>query len=238
MSRCLARRGATTTAIGYLDLAIAAGDKTIWRYPMALLHNSANGKFTAMTNSVLCQRLESATSLAWVDYDGDGDWGPGRNVSDPPAPAFAMISGFLNPRNPPTRSNAGRGVRQGLAWGDYDNDGDLDAYATRPGKTGVLCQKRWGRGHFVALDGPTVRPLAVDSRCSPPGAIPCMMPCTRGTTHYVGRAVREVLLAFARKLFLAMIEEGLVPMPLPKGSTTTGSKTDYGHAENWRGLVL
>ncbi len=108
---------------GDLDLALAGLDSSITR--VGKVYSNDGGVFTdigaGLTAVYTC-------SLAWGDYDSDGDldlalaggWYDGTGHNDSKADrndggAFADIGAGLT------------GVRWcSLAWGDYDNDGDLD----------------------------------------------------------------------------------------------------------------
>ncbi|HOY59615.1 MAG TPA: FG-GAP-like repeat-containing protein, partial [Verrucomicrobiota bacterium] len=148
---------------GHLDLVVA--NHVYSSTSMTLLHNSANGKFTAVTDSPLAAISDFWTSLDWVDYDGDGDLDliASRSWSGPML-FLRGEGGFLNPQ-PAWELSAAVGYGEGLftrgafAWGDYDNDGDLDPYATRG--PGLLCRNE-GHGQYVALGDTQVKPLAID----------------------------------------------------------------------------
>ncbi|MHC4671805.1 MAG: FG-GAP-like repeat-containing protein [Planctomycetota bacterium] len=111
---------------GHLDLAIAGVyyDDS-WKQVSKIYRNDGTGGFTDV-NAGLTETSEC--SLAWGDYDNDGDldlvlaghsWSSGHDVSK----IYRNDGGgeFVD-------INAGlMGVSDcSLAWGDYDNDGDLD----------------------------------------------------------------------------------------------------------------
>jgi PKD repeat protein len=109
---------------GYLDILLTGN-----YYPggwSKIYHNNGNNTFTDQTNIALTGVYES--SVAWGDFDNDGDLDilmNGRTTSN------QFISKIY-------RNNGGNsfsevtgisitGVSTGkVAWGDYDNDGDLD----------------------------------------------------------------------------------------------------------------
>ncbi|HOY60000.1 MAG TPA: FG-GAP-like repeat-containing protein [Verrucomicrobiota bacterium] len=148
---------------GYLDLAVANHYGYLTPLPpMALLHNSANGKFRAVTSSPLAAIRAYATSMNWVDYDGDGDLDLITTGSTfQPMLFFRNEGGFLNPQ-PACELDAVVGAAGTVVWGDYDNDGDLDPYATRWGFDGRLCRNE-GNGHYVALSDAKAKPVAIES---------------------------------------------------------------------------
>ena len=101
--------------------------------------NDGNGTFTSITPSFITPNVESTGVVSWVDYDNDGD-----------QDLFMIKSGRTHPNNGENNRfyhnslmESGqlefkRVTTTGLvnhfdldfqaSWGDYDNDGDLDAY--------------------------------------------------------------------------------------------------------------
>jgi enediyne biosynthesis protein E4 len=95
-----------------------------------LYHNDGGGRFTKITNNIGTLTAGSS-SVAWADYDNDGDMdlfvtgnGNGRrrilfrNVGNG---AFAVANGLGS-------LTSDIGEDSAVAWGDYDNDGDLDLF--------------------------------------------------------------------------------------------------------------
>ena len=104
---------------GYLDLYVSG-------QPSRLFRNTGSGTFVDVTAQSL---VGDEGNCAWVDYDNDGDldislWGDSlqnslfRNNGDGTFGDVTGASGLLTPV----------GTCSGARWGDYDNDGDLDAY--------------------------------------------------------------------------------------------------------------
>ncbi len=139
---------------GFVDLAVATGNHSslTTRPPMTLLHNSGNGKFTANTNSLLAGIKKITGSLAWVDYDEDGDLDL-LTTGDSPL-LFRNDGGILNAA-PSAEFEAEIGWGWDFAWGDYDNDGDLDLY------TNGRLFRNDGAGHFEMVDDPKTQALTV-----------------------------------------------------------------------------
>ncbi len=110
-----------------------------------LYRNEAGESFTMFADGI--EPLEWS-SAAWGDYDADGDLG-------------LAIMGFTNDGLTVTRiyrldgtnqftplSHEVRGGRKGsLAWGDYDNDGDLDLYLNNFGPN--VLYRNEGNGTFT-----------------------------------------------------------------------------------------
>jgi len=108
---------------GWLDLYL-----TVWGCDV-LYHNEGDGTFTDATSSAGLANCECSVGGAWADYDGDGDqdiyianfWNQAnvlyRNNGDGTFDEVASAAGV---------AHCGNG--EGVAWGDYDNDADLDLY--------------------------------------------------------------------------------------------------------------
>ena len=115
---------------GDLDLAISGSLIT-------RIYTNDNGTFS---NFIALTGLDYS-SLAWGDYDNDGDLdlviagGTGASSSSTKITAI-----YTNKDGTFTQSHALKGVSSGsLAWGDYDNDGDLDlAVAGTSGNDGYI----------------------------------------------------------------------------------------------------
>jgi enediyne biosynthesis protein E4 len=99
--------------------------------PNDLYHNDGGGAFTKITTGVEVTDANSSFSASWVDYDNDGD--------------LDIFVCNNDNQNEKLYRNDGGGVFTGVAgispvtangysicsaWGDIDNDGDLDVYIT------------------------------------------------------------------------------------------------------------
>ncbi len=86
-------------------------------------------------------------ALSWGDYDGDGwiDLFAGSSLPDKPSALFRNLAGkmFVNVADDVGLTMPGRSSRQNN-WVDYDNDGDVDLYAT----------DRRGANRLYRNDGP------------------------------------------------------------------------------------
>ncbi|WP_417198199.1 FG-GAP-like repeat-containing protein, partial [Bizionia sp.] len=108
---------------GYLDILLTGNQDNNQAFTK-LLKNNGNKTFTENTTTTLTNVYTS--SVAWGDYDNDGDLdilltGRGTN-SDPVSKIFRNDNGAFTDINEQLT-----GVFNGsVAWGDYDNDGDLD----------------------------------------------------------------------------------------------------------------
>jgi len=95
--------------------------------------------------------------LSWGDYDGDGwiDLMAGSTIPEKPSAVFHNEAGkaFRNVAEQVGLTVPGRSSRQNN-WVDYDNDGDLDMYATDRIKANRLYRNDGGKFVQVFADGP------------------------------------------------------------------------------------
>lgn len=115
------------------DLALGESaegvDAWIWGYPPAYVYSNSGGSLSQSWSSA---EYHDAQSVAWGDWDSDGDLdlavGPGGG-EDPflgsggqPARVYANVGGNLTL----AWSSPYQDATSSAAWGDWDNDGDLD----------------------------------------------------------------------------------------------------------------
>ena len=120
--------------------------------PSFLYRNQQNGTFARITNGVLASRIGASPSCAWGDYDNDGFADvflpnqSGRNwlFHNNGDGTFAEItSGAIATQDGARIFNA--------AWGDYDNDGNLDLFATGSSGGTNLLYRGHGDGTFTRI---------------------------------------------------------------------------------------
>ncbi len=107
---------------GYLDLFVA----NYATYDNALFQNKGNGTFLRVTNGAIVSDGGISIAGVWGDYDGDG-W-PDVFVSNDGGNNFLYrnnTNGTFTKITNGSIVNDG-GNHTGAAWGDFDNDGDLD----------------------------------------------------------------------------------------------------------------
>ena len=108
----------------------------------SLYHNNGDGTFTDVARAAGIEESGWGLAGAWGDYDGDGDpdvyvgneFGTNalyRNNGDGTFTDVAAPAGVLD-----------RGAAMGVAWGDVDNDGDLDLYVSN-----MYANSRWALVH-------------------------------------------------------------------------------------------
>jgi len=137
---------------GYLDILLTGMDKNS-QAVAKIYKNNGNGSFTEQTNIHLTAVYQS--SVAWGDYDNDGDLdillaGLDEN-------AATVLNVYRNDGNN-NFTLINTGIRKFffgmLAWGDYNNDGLLDILIS--GKSGTLISKAYknnGDGTFSEQQG-------------------------------------------------------------------------------------
>ena len=140
---------------GYVDLFRTAFDQ-----PRRLYQNNHNGTFTRITQGAFLTVPGTYVGVAWGDYNNDGR----PDLFLPQADEDAGLPSCLY-RNDGggtfTRVGAGTTLdgnfnSGGAAWGDYDNDGDLDLfvaclYAPTRGSRPNLFYRNNGDGTFTSL---------------------------------------------------------------------------------------
>lgn len=108
----------------------------------SLYRNDGNGRFTDVAKDAGIDARGWGLAAAWADYDNDlnpdlyvgNEFGQNalyRNNGDGTFSDVAAEAGVLD-----------RGAAMGVAWGDYDNDGDLDAFVSN-----MYANSRWAMFH-------------------------------------------------------------------------------------------
>ena len=137
---------------GYLDLYII-----IPRGLNLLYRNNGNGTFTevGVSAGVTGDTSDDGRGVAWGDYDNDGDLDLGLANARPVANALYRNNG--NGTFTPVGTAAGMpgdGSGQGIDWGDYDNDGHIDAYVTHADGLANRLYHNNGNGTFTNVASP------------------------------------------------------------------------------------
>ncbi len=134
---------------GNLDLVVSDYHPTNFNY---LFKGDGNGGFEADVNSVVSLSATSAVGLSWADYDNDGDQDLFiANTNGQNNQLFKNVNGiFEEATNGIVVNDGGHSV--GGAWGDYDNDGDLDLFVsnTRDSEDNFFYENV-GNGDFIKL---------------------------------------------------------------------------------------
>ena len=149
---------------GDFDLAVAGDDGST--RTTTIYENQGDGTFASLTSASLTGVNDG--SIAWGDYDNDGDLdlvvtGDDTAGSSPTATIYENQGGGMFA--PLTNANL-TGVSSGSsAWGDYDNDGDLDLVVTGfdgNARTATIYENQ-GQGTFAPLTGATLTGVAFGS---------------------------------------------------------------------------
>jgi enediyne biosynthesis protein E4 len=127
-----------------------------------LYHNQGEGHFLRIENSPITTPELSTTQGTWADYDGDGD--PDLFVThsqDHGNSLFRNDGGGQFTEVTQASGLGDFGDSVGSAWGDYDNDGDLDLFVTNLRLTGPSTRnflyRNEGNGTFTKItEGPIV----------------------------------------------------------------------------------
>jgi len=131
---------------GLLDLLVVS-----WSGKVVLYRNNPDGRFTKVVADPLVNFGPQSTGCAWADFNNDGwidvfvaGYGGGnclfRNNGHG---AFTAISGRV-PSSDAASSD-------GVAWGDYDNDGYLDLFVTDFESGGNRLYRNKGDGTFQRI---------------------------------------------------------------------------------------
>jgi hypothetical protein len=115
-------------ADGWVDLQVLCWAAVGGSRPDSLLHNVGDGRFEVVTNSALALRGTSEETVAWVDFDGDGDLDFSSVESDS-TQLRRLFRNLGNGSFEPVTDSAFWGEKRnywGHAWADFDNDGDFD----------------------------------------------------------------------------------------------------------------
>ena len=114
---------------GHLDLLVAD-----WNSSRLLYRNNGDETFTRITQGPLATDVSAAQTASWADYDNDGDLDLFVGGFTGPPPTAQKSSLYRNEGHGTfTRITTGSVVAESAihntgAWGDYDNDGDLDLF--------------------------------------------------------------------------------------------------------------
>ena len=148
---------------------LAVGRDNDWVQRSIIYRNDRDGEFHELQDS-----LGGLTSTSgWADFDHDGDL-------DVLPSGYATLSTPIDLVNATIYLNAGDGTFQeietdlplatgGVHWGDYDVDGDLDAFVwgqiTDHGCSVLVTRiyRYEGEGTFVDIDAPLLRTVWVNS---------------------------------------------------------------------------
>lgn len=163
--------GAVTNAVGaawadydgdgYLDLFVA---NSVGKQDL-LYHNVGNGTFLDVAAKSGMADTANGSGVAWGDFDNDGDLDLFVNNGSGQQSFLYRNNGngtFTNVSAQSGITLASDG--QGVAWCDYDNDGDLDLYAANYGGKPDYLYRNNGDGTFTEVSAQIGLKSAAKSR--------------------------------------------------------------------------
>jgi len=140
-------------ADGYLDLYVV----NYGGYGNFLYQNNGNGTFSDVTQTAGVGLVDNGYGTAWADYDLDGDldlyvvnYRGGRKAYGANVLFANNSDGTFSDAT--ERAGVGDlGYGYGTAWGDYDNDGDLDLYVVNHDQANILYQNQVDNVDFIKV---------------------------------------------------------------------------------------
>ena len=121
------------------------------------LYQNNAGTFSNVANALGINNTGSAQSVSWADFDNDGDLdvyvGNGVNNTDN---RFYVNNGGASFSEQATALGLDGDLRhtRGLAWGDVDNDGDIDLFVANTGSNQLFRNQGNGNNYLhVDLEG-------------------------------------------------------------------------------------
>ena len=131
------------------------------RHTNFVYRNEGDGTFTRLSDHPIAAVTNAVMSMAWADFDHDGDLDPlcnlwGRDWK-PMAGSLSQIycndAGSLTPLEPLLTDTSGEVNVHTADWVDYDGDGWLDVFVGRVGPSGVtnLLFRNQGNGTFAQV---------------------------------------------------------------------------------------
>jgi hypothetical protein len=134
----------------------------------SLLRNLGDGTFADLTRAAgLAEPAYPTQTAAWADFDADGDLDlfVGNEGEDRPEGAVLFPDNLFRNNGDGTFTDvataagvAGEGYAKGVAWGDYDGDGDPDLYVSNIGPNRLYRNNGDGTFTDVALQLGVVEP--------------------------------------------------------------------------------
>ena len=128
---------------GFLDVLVLRGAWLPYGQPNSLLRNGGDGTFEDVTEAAGLLDPYSTQTADWADYDGDG-W-LDLYVGNESSPSRRNPNQLFRNNKDGTFSDVAMavgadlvGFTKGVAWGDYDNDGDPDLYVSLMGQPNIL----------------------------------------------------------------------------------------------------
>jgi len=140
---------------GDLDLFFASGavgaTKLDRMYRNQLIE-TGTATFTAITTGIIATDPRDSQVLSWVDYDNDGDLDLyAINYTSVPNQLYRNDGASFTKITTAGPISTEMGSSHGVVWGDFDNDGDQDAFVVRDLSGFDRYYRNEGNGTFVRI---------------------------------------------------------------------------------------
>jgi len=132
---------------GYMDLYVANRGENDFLYT-----NNGGGTFTKVTNGAIVNNITNSIGSSWVDYDNDGDLDLYVVNTDNEDNCLFRNDGngsFTEVIYGNIVNDAGDSY--GVAWADYDKDGDLDFLVANGGGNNYLYKNAGNSNNWVNI---------------------------------------------------------------------------------------
>lgn len=123
---------------GFLDLLVLRGAWLPFAYPNSLLHNNGDGTFSDVTESAGVLEAVPGQTASWGDFDNDGWLDLYVGAETRPGGRTTFTSQLFHNNRDGTFTDVAAqvglavvGYVKAVAWGDYDNDNQLDLYVSQ-----------------------------------------------------------------------------------------------------------
>jgi len=146
---------------GFMYIYIPRGAWIRYAIRPTLLVNNGDGTFTDVTEESRLMTPANSNAAGWADFDGDGNLDLFVCCEAQPVELFRNLGDgtFSDVTKRAGISNEPNAICKGVAWGDYDADGDPDLFITFLNANARLW-KNMGHGQFTdatsesGIDGP------------------------------------------------------------------------------------
>ncbi len=140
---------------GDLDLFFATGpvgSRDLDRMYRNQLKETGAATFVPIATGVFATETRDSQGLTWVDYDNDGDLDLyAINYTSVPNQLYRNDGGGTFTKITTGAIVTDAGAAHGVAWGDFDLDGDLDVYVARDNHQQNRFYQNHGDGSFTSV---------------------------------------------------------------------------------------
>ncbi len=118
------------------------------------LYRNDNATFILVNNLPWSETDNNSVGSSWGDYDNDGDldlfvtnWGEQSELWK----NTLIETGTIQFEQAISSATTGTAQSTGVAWGDYDNDGDLDLFVANSFQDNFLFQNKGNANHWLSI---------------------------------------------------------------------------------------